>query len=328
VEILVLHPGALGDIILALPAISLLRQAYPSSRITFAGNIDHLDFILKGRVDAVLSLSTLPLHRLYTSEAPAEADIQFWKSYHHIISWTGSADVHFCRNMKAIHPDARIASWKPAAEDTRHVSQIFADSLGIEVPDTNVLPVNLEPDAATRDQGRQWLLKNGWNGADPLTAIHPGAGGSYKRWPLLRYIELVRYLVVHDNRRVIIIEGPAEQGMTRQILQAVPHVNLIPCEGAGIPLVAGILAHCQNFIGNDSGITHLAAAMGVPCLALFGPTLPKHWAPQGGGVIAMRNTRACRGCEAGESSHTCLENISMDMVARQFQRLLAISVCR
>jgi heptosyltransferase-3 len=325
VEILVLHPGALGDIILALPAISLLRKAYPAASLTLAGNIDHLDTILNGRVENVLSLSTLPLHRLYTSETPTEADIRFWKSYEHIVSWTGSSDAHFCRNMKAIHADARIASWKPVPEDPRHVSRIFADSLGNEIPDGNVIPARIDLNAETLDQGHQWLLKNGWDGVDPLTAIHPGAGGKSKRWPLSRYIELARRLIVREKQKVIIIEGPAEQGMARQILKAVPVPGLISCEGAGLRLLASILAQCRSFIGNDSGISHLAAALEIPCLVLFGPTLPQHWAPQGERIIVLRNMRGCRGCEAGEPLHTCLENISVDRVIQEFQLLKAIA---
>ena len=315
-ETLLLHPGALGDIILALPAISLLRKAYPSTRLTLAGNIDHLDVILNGRVENVLSLSTLPLHRLFSADTPSEADIRFWKSYQHIVSWTGSKDVHFCRNMKSIHADARIASWKPQPGDPRHVARIFADSLELKITDEHLWRVRIELNAAELVQGSQWLINHGWNSGDPLTAIHPGAGGKSKRWPLPRYIELARCLANQEKGKILIIEGPAEPGIAAQLVEAVPGYDLIPCEGVGLRLLAGILAHCRNFIGNDSGIAHLASALGIPCLALFGPTLPKHWAPLGDNVTVLRDVRGCRGCEVGEPRHTCLENISVETVVK------------
>jgi ADP-heptose:LPS heptosyltransferase len=125
---------------------------------------------------------------------------------------------------------------------------------------------------------------------------------------------------------IIFIEGSAEQGIAREILRAIPDSGSILYEGAGIQPLAGILAQCRSFIGNDSGITHLAAALGIPCLVLFGPTLPQHWAPHGDNVIVLRKPCGCKGCKAGEPVHTCLETISVDRVIHHFQRLSVITV--
>jgi ADP-heptose:LPS heptosyltransferase len=315
VEILILHPGALGDTILALPAIQLLHRTFPSDHFTLAGNLDHLDTIVSGYVECVQSFSSFPLNRLHASEKPSDEDVRFWKSHDCIVTWTGAANADFCRNLKAIHPNVCIAAWKPAPEDPRHVAQIFVDSLSSFIGlNRKYESARITPDAAVCDEGRLWLRAHGWNCRDPLTVIHPGAGGNWKRWPLSRFIDLARHLAVQEKRKLVIIEGPAEQGIAQQFPNEIPDSEVILSVGVDLKLLAGILAHCRIFIGNDSGLSHLAAAMGLQCVVLFGPTLPQRWAPLGPNVTVLRNPYGCSACESGGSIHTCLENISVEIV--------------
>jgi heptosyltransferase III len=321
VKILILHPGALGDTILAFPAIKLLHNSFPSAQLTLAGNIDHLDFIVPGYVESVQSLSMIPLHRLYSPGILEESDIRYWKSFDRIISWTGAGNADFCRNLKEIIPNACIAAWKPAPEDSCHVAQIFADSIRSIIGNGGELePVPIVLDKAVCDEGRRWLMDHGWNGRDLMMVIHAGSGGKWKRWPLARFIELARHLVIEGKRKLVIIEGPAEQGIARQFANEIPDSDLILSEGADLKLLSGILAHCRTFIGNDSGLSHLAAALGLQCVLLFGPTLPQHWAPLGSNVTILNNTNGCAACAVGGSIHSCLENISVEMVLQHSRK--------
>jgi hypothetical protein len=312
VEILILHPGGLGDIVLSLPAISLLRKSYPSAGFTIAGNVDHLASIAHGYAERVISLSTLPLHRLYTDEELPLEEISFWKSYDLIVSWTGSGDSTFASRLREIQPHACIGAWKPGPDDFRHVSQLFAESLGIEIPSAKMRThARILIDSIMCDEGRQWLIKRGWNGQNPIIAIHPGAGSRTKRWPLSRFIDLARHLAFREKRTLLIIEGPAEPGLAHQIMQALSPPGAILIENVPLNLLAAVIKHCCLFIGNDSGLAHLAVALDVPCVALFGPTLPCHWAPLGTQVTVLRNPRGCEGCASDGKNHTCLDNITV-----------------
>jgi ADP-heptose:LPS heptosyltransferase len=317
VEILLLHPGGLGDILLSLPAIAILREEFPAARFTIAGNIDHVAPAVGAFVENAVSLSTLPLHNLYSEEPLPQADVRLWKSFDQIISWTGSGDPGFVRKLKAIHPNARIASWRPAPQESRHVSQLFIDSLGPKIASgRSIIPASISPGRELSRQGLQWLLDHKWNGGEPLATLHPGAGSRTKRWPLERFVRLARHLAFEENRKLLVIEGPAESGLATQIAEELPEADLIIAASLPLDALAAVIAKSGLFVGNDSGITHLAAALGIPSIALFGPTLPRHWAPLGPNVTMLWNPQSCNACSSGGNNHICMENITVEDVIR------------
>jgi ADP-heptose:LPS heptosyltransferase len=314
VEILVLHPGGLGDIILSLPAIALLRRQWRSVNLTIAGNVDHLTPIMSGYAERVLSLSALPIHRLYTNEDLSPEETIFWRSYDRVVSWTGSGNLAFEKRMRELQPEACIGAWKPNRDDARHVSRLFADSLGLAIPSGKALePARISLDPKVRAEGRRWLIEHGWSERDFLIAIHPGAGSTKKRWPTARFIELAWRLAVKEKRKLLVIEGPAEPGLARQIAQTLS-TGVLFSEAAPLDLLAAVIESCHFFVGNDSGLAHLAAALDVPCLVLFGPTAPDHWAPLGLNVRSIRNQKYCEGCACGTNHHTCLENLTVEEI--------------
>jgi ADP-heptose:LPS heptosyltransferase len=315
VEILFLHPGGLGDIILSLPAVALFRRQFPAARIAIAGNLDHLAPVITGYAERTISLSTLPLHHFYTPEAMLQHEVKFWRSFGRIVSWTGSGNEEFVRKLKEIHSDACIASWRPGPEEPRHVSRLFVDSLGLGIPlEMEVMPAHIHISAALRDEGAQWLASRGWSHRDPLIALHPGAGSKIKRWALNRFVKLAQLLVHQGTARLLIIEGPAESGLGREMVQAFSAAEAILAESVSLSLLAAIIEQCNAFVGNDSGLAHLAAGLRVPSVVLFGPALPQHWAPLGRNVIVLRNPHGCKACAMDRGEHTCLDNISVDEV--------------
>jgi ADP-heptose:LPS heptosyltransferase len=128
-------------------------------------------------------------------------------------------------------------------------------------------------------------LKNKYN---PLIAVHPGSGSKAKNWPLENYVSLVQRLYQSCRGTALVVEGPAERNMIDNMSEALDGITFIALQSLALPLLAAILSQCSLFIGNDSGITHLAAALGVPTIALFGPTDPYIWGPRGKKVFIAR----------------------------------------
>jgi heptosyltransferase III len=315
VKILVLHPGALGDIIMSLPAVGVLRQL-PASTITMAGNMDFLEVVARGYADHLLSFSRVPIHHLYGTDPPNQTDLVFWRSFDAIVSWTGFGDPNFTRNLEQANDGAVVAPWKPGPSQNLNVSQAFMASLspllGGVIPE--VKPARL---SVADSQSEEWLCSQG---LDPrnLIAIHPGAGAVWKRWPEAYFAELLSWLR-NNGWNPLLIEGPAELGLGKRIDPECAVAVSLP-----LALISGILRRSRTFVGNDSGISHLAAGLGTPTVVLFGPTNPVHWAPIGNRVLVLRNSANCQACsEHGtDHSHSCLQDLSVQTVSNSVCDLL------
>jgi ADP-heptose:LPS heptosyltransferase len=134
-------------------------------------------------------------------------------------------------------------------------------------------------------------------------AIHPGSGGAAKCWPVENFAEVIERLW-QQNRPVLLLTGPADNDRLESILgqlSPAPKPELVQVL-ANKPLleVAHHLQACWGYLGNDAGITHLAAILGVPTVAIFGPSDPAVWRPVGPCVKVIRERT--------------LERLSTDMV--------------
>ena len=317
-DILVLHPGALGDLILSFPALGILRDHFPGASLTLAANADFAALAVPGYADRILALAAVPLHRLYGPEPPGAAERAFFAAYERILSWTGSGDVRFGARLEAVHPQVLVKGWKPAPGEYRHVSRLFVDSLAPWLSPPHDVPVpRITIPEVERRQGAEWLCGRGWDGKQPIVALHPGAGSEAKRWPLSRFREVARAAAL--QARVLIIEGPAEPGLGRELASGLT-AGVMLARNLPLPQLAGVLTHGRAFAGGDSGIAHLAAGLGLASVVLFGPTRPEHWAPLGPEVSVLRGSGGCPACGGSEGAlHVCLESIPVEAVVKKLR---------
>jgi len=316
VEILVLHPGALGDIILALPALAALRRHFERSLIVLGGNLDYLPFSAWGYADRVLTLSTLPAHRLFAAGPLPDRDVAWWRAYDRVVSWTGADHPEFTQRLTSIIPSALVSSWRPVPGDRRHVSRIFLESLHSWIgPPERIEPPAIRLCAEAMAGGRAWLKGAGWDCSRKLVALHPGASAAPKRWPLASFAAAARALQACDGAGVVVLEGPAEAGLGSLVVRDLDAVKTILAKSLPLELLAAILSCCSAYLGNDSGVSHLAAGLGLRTVVIFGPTPPEQWAPLGPEVRVLRDPGDCRACRLVEpEGHTCLGNITCESV--------------
>jgi len=314
VQILVLHPGALGDIVLALPALAALRRQFPRSCITVAGNTDYLPYSAWGHADRILSLSALPLHAFYGEEKLQGREAEWWASFDLLVSWTGAGHAPFEKAMAALGRPALVAAWRPRTGDPRHVSRIFSDSLHPGVPlQEQMQPARILIPTDGVLEAQDWLVRHRVSRGKPMLALHPGASGCGKRWPLDRFQSVAAFL--ESSHDFLIIEGPAEPGLAAELGRSFRPEGRFIAESLPLGLLAGILSFCHAYLGNDSGISHLAAALGLRSVVIFGPTQPEQWAPSGPDVQLLRDTTGCASCGgAGGDRHSCLENVTVERV--------------
>jgi ADP-heptose:LPS heptosyltransferase len=121
---------------------------------------------------------------------------------------------------------------------------------------------------------------------DRFLAVHPGSGSPAKTWPADRFGEVVDALGVE---RFLLVEGPADAAAAAPLRA---RRGAVLARGLGTRVLGAALARAAAFVGNDSGVTHLAAAWGAPTVAIFGPTDPGVWSPVGPRVTVVRSADA------------------------------------
>ena len=121
-------------------------------------------------------------------------------------------------------------------------------------------------------------------GETQLVLIHPGSGGRKKLWPVAGWLDVIMKLSTNNNLKLSLIEGPADSQVVQQICSKVGSASLLLVNNWRLGKLAALIKHSSLYLGNDSGITHLAAACNTPTIALFGPTDPRIWGPKGARV--------------------------------------------
>ncbi len=276
-EILVIHPGALGDVLQAVPALAALRR--PATRLTFAGQA-RLGRLLteSGSVDATLPFDGLGLEALFAHEPAPPSLAERLHRFDRIVSWFGSRDTTYPGRLRALARECVIAPPVPADADRGPVWCHLVNTLapwGVRTP-ARFRP--LEPPEPWRRQARDLLEALGVSGGVRLLVMHPGSGGGWKRWPAERFADVIRRVGRQPGARVLVHTGPADREAGEQIMSRLnaPVLTLVE---PNLLLLAGVLGEAAAYVGGDSGVSHLAAAVGVPAVILFPPATLERWRP-------------------------------------------------
>ena len=270
---LVIHPGALGDVLQAVPALRALRLDGP---LAFSGQ-PRLGGLLRGlgAVDAVLPFDGLGLEALFTREPAPSSLVARLARFDRVISWFGARDTLYPRQLRAIARDAVIALPVPDGESRMPVWRHLLATMGATSPPA-LTPLDV-PEPWRDDAGRR-LAALGAAPARPLLVIHPGAGGQWKRWPVDHLARTIAAIMRRHDAQALIHDGPADHDAADQLdrVLAVPALRLVEPD---LPLLAGILNHASAYLGADSGVSHLAASVGAPAVILFPAATREGWAP-------------------------------------------------
>ena len=265
----VLHPGALGDVLLAIPALRALRASAPGDELVLAAQprIGKLLAAL-GVVDRAPDFDTLGLHALFTASAPGVQSHELLAGAR-VVSWFGSRDAGFADGLRSLARESVIASSVPADRLTvwEHLlASVATLSAGAASAEAWCEPIALREDIV--DAGRRALDDAGWNGVRPLVILHAGAGGVAKRWAPEGFARLAEAMVAAFEAEVVVHEGPADRDAVAWLHDRV-RVPVRTLADPPLETLAGAIHHAALWVGNDSGVSHLAAVLGAPTLALF-----------------------------------------------------------
>ena len=305
---LILQPGAIGDCILTLPLAAFMKDTLRLGGIDVLGHTEYVG-ILPGRtcIDGIRSIDSMDLHRLFARTKTFELKdrdplINAFADYAWIATFLGGPDSDFEENLiftaNCSHSAEVITlSMKPPRDFSEHLTEFYIrqfvrqSALSLQPRDVQAPEHLIQATKADMSRGKELLSEAGLDAHKELVVIQPGSGGQKKCWHLENFLAVAKELT-SEGMEVIFLLGPAEldrfsDAMTKKIRRVASCLTDL-----SLTQVLELLSCANWFVGNDSGITHLAAALGVRTLALFGPTNPTVYRPVGPAVTVFASKAA------------------------------------
>ena len=282
-RILVIRGGAIGDFILTLPAIKLLRDRFPGAHIEILGH-KHIVALAERRfyADAVRSIEEGPLAGYFAKDAALPAELtSYFSSFDLIVSYLFDPDGIFQGNLTRCRIK-RFVAGPPKLSGHEHAAAQLArplEQIGLYLQDS---AATIYPTEEDREFARNFL----GDAREPVVALHPGSGSKTKNWPIESWQELGEHLF-SAKRNVLVIAGEADEERMRLLETAWKNKPVRFAKHLPLPHLSALLED-SLFVGHDSGVSHLAAAVGARSILLFGPTNPDVWAPSNRNVTVLR----------------------------------------
>jgi heptosyltransferase-3 len=320
--ILVIHPGGLGDVLLSLGAMAAMRTSVPDHEIVLlAGSeVGHL-LVQCGVIDHAWAIESGQLGAFFSGDAQlSEARLGVLRRCNLVVGWLRDETGALRRTMRELGIP-RVILRSPASTEGTHQSERFLQTLRGEFPADVRLPLRLHLPEQVLQSGVDALRAAGIGQRAPLIMCHPGGGSTHKCVRADTWSTLFRGCRSRKLTPVAVL-GPADEQVATAIQeQAGPELPTL--RPRSVTMLAAILVQAQGFIGHDSGVTHLAALLGVPTVAMFGPTDERRWAPQGVHVTVVRGgSCTCMGWDAVRActEKPCL-NVKPDEVFKALDRI-------
>jgi lipopolysaccharide heptosyltransferase II len=349
-SIVVIKPCCLGDLVMTTPLLEVLRRAYPQARIVYvAGSWSKVIPEHHPAVDTVIDCGNVGIPGRYRLREYLQLAGRLRREHFDLafvldrspmltlLPWLAAVS-------RRVGPDSlgrgfSLTDHVPISstpDSLQHQAEIYLDlaraiGLPVDHPHMRFVPTAGELQSV-QQQAQQY-------GEHKLVALFPGGGSNpgmeltAKRWPLERYRVLARKLVDELDAQVLLIGGPGDEALNAQLLEGldVPATRVINLAGrTSIGELAAWLERCALFIGNDSSPMHLAAAVNIPVIAIFGPTSPQEYGPYplddprhiaiwrhptGKPCFFLGKMQTCEYC-------TCMQSVTVDDVWQAIQRLI------
>jgi ADP-heptose:LPS heptosyltransferase len=299
---LILHSGAIGDCLLTLPLAAFMKQACGLSQVHYMGRFDAIRFYpCRSGIDHIRPIESAPLHRLFEPQAEFALEdpdrlIAVFKGYEQIVSFLGAEHPDFENNLlMTVHcshsAEVTMLPLAPKGSGSESISQFyirsFAEQLGLDVPGVDLKAVWLRPAADDQRAGQDVLEQVGVNPDASVVIVHPGSGGRHKCWHPENFLSLAHALADNGLRPVFLF-GPVELERFAPALCEQFRRTALVIAGLNLMQTFQLLTQADVFIGNDSGISHMAGAMGKKTHAIFGPTDSTLYRPLGPAVTIIQ----------------------------------------
>jgi len=338
-NILLIRTSALGDVVMALPVLRTLRAAYPSARIDWAveessapileDNPDLSDALIlcTKKWRRRLGLQDLremaaAVGQLRKNRYDLTVDLQGLIKSGFMARITGAAlRIGYHRSLCREPFSARFNNLHVQTRSGTHIVDQQLEllrPLGITEPDRR-FPIHLRKEDEQRAE--DFLLRMAGDDGAPVV-VNPGAAWPTKRWGLANFAELARRIADELHRPVVITWGSEEEKRDADAIVRGAGKGVFPAPPTDIRQLAALLRQCRLFVGSDTGPLHIAAALGVPVVALFGPSDPVRNGPYGNRSRIVHSALPCSGCYRRQCPDpVCMRSIPVDEVFKAVREI-------
>lgn len=276
--------GAIGDFILTLPAIAALRRQFPDAHLEVLG-YPHIIQLAQagGLVDRAQSIEARALAGFFARNGELAADlVDYFSEFDIILSYLYDPDNIFKTNVaRCSTAQFVVGASRPNETENEHATKIYLRPLErFAIFDADHVP---QLKIATAPKAEQNVS------TPPTLALHPGSGSEKKNWPENKWADLLQHLVHHTDSNLLLIGGEAEGERLQRLAAALPITRTKVAQSLPLTELARQIQQCAAFIGHDSGISHLAAALGLPGIVLWGNTREEIWRPPQNRVFILKH---------------------------------------
>lgn len=278
-KILVIRGGAIGDFILTLPVLAALRAQFPQTRLEVLGYPHIAQLAVAGGLsDAVRAIDARPLAGFFARNGPLDPALQeYFSGFAIVVSYLFDPDGIFQTNVaRCTKAQFLVGPHRPDETAGLHATKVFLKPL----ERLAIFDADAEP-------------KLFLNSPPPLNqlALHPGSGSDRKNWPEKLWAELLHQLAAQTPLNFLLVGGEAEGDRLERLASVAPPARCAIARNLPLPELALRLRASRAFLGHDSGITHLAAAVGLPGLVLWADTTEAVWRPPSARLKILRDER-------------------------------------
>lgn len=338
-KILFIQLSALGDTILAIPAIRAIRHTFPNAEFTILASPTNLNYLAAcPYIDRRIPFRQ-PRPQLISSLRREGfdwvIDLEHWPRLSALLAYATGASRRVGFSTQGQHRHFLFTETVPHVQGRHEVRNFLSLATQLECP-IHELGLEVWWDENARTWIRETLAKEGILLDQPLIVLHPEAGRRgepRRRWPQGRYVALANALVEQYDAQIVLTGAPDEVAVSEEIAARTKHRSVVLAGRTDVNQLAALFADATLVVSGNCGPMHLAAATGTPVVGLHGPTNFAQWGPwcRNAGVVRARipcspclNLGFEYGCQAlSDGTSPCMHTIEVTAVLRECERLLA-----
>ena len=273
---MIIRGGAIGDCILVLPVLAAIRKRWPECWIDLVAPRRMESLMLgSGLADGFHDIESRSWTGFYIEGGPLDPRcVELISKAQLVLAYVSDADKVFENHLKrSTQGRVTAVAPRPSEESQTHcVDWLLAPLKEVGIASAGRVPRISFSGASEVATGRKIL------------AAHLGSGSGKKNWPAENWSALLQGFLKDTDWELLLVGGESEAVVLRKVARNLSSARVAMAQSLPLDELARRLSACRLFIGHDSGITHLAAALGLPVLAIWGPTNESVWRPLGQSV--------------------------------------------